>query len=246
VQLLGGLAGQGRDLGQAGARGGGITVDQQVGGLRGQAQTEQPLGHRVVQVVGDAGAFLGDRQLTAAGVEPGVGQSDRGMGGQDADQLFVVRGEAAGLVGQVERSEDIVAADDGHAEERLQDGMGGGPPAEARVGADVVEALGRGLAQHHGQEAVLAGERADRGLLLGVEARDQELGEGAVVVGDAEGGVFGAGELAGRVDDRLQHLGDGEPAADRQHRRRQAAGRAQFVHVPTIVGRFRRHLGRWS
>ena len=237
LQLLGGLAGQGRHLAQERAGGLGVAVEQQVGRLGGEPQAEQPLSDRVVKVVGYAGAFLGDGQLATAGVEPRVGQSDRRVSGQDFDQLLVAGGEAARLVGQVERAEDLVAADHGHAEERGQHRVGGGPPAEARIGPDVVEALGDRLAQHDGQEAVLAGQGADRGLLLGAHAGDDELGERTAVVGDAERGVVGACQLAGRVDDRLQHLGDGELVADRQHRRRQAARRAQFVHALTIVAR---------
>ena len=59
---------------------------------------------RVVQVPGEPGAFLQHRQLTAALVQPGVRQGDRGVRGEQAEHALVPLGEAAG--GAFARGED--------------------------------------------------------------------------------------------------------------------------------------------
>ncbi len=51
-----------------------------------------------------------------------------------------------------------------------------------------------------------AGQGADGLPLLVADAVDHELGEAAVVVGDAEGGVLRVEQLAGRGDDRLEDV----------------------------------------
>jgi hypothetical protein len=75
-----------------------------------------------VQFVGDPGPLAGQCQLAAALVRAGVGQGDRGVVGEDAQQVLVVLGEAAEpfgqlpapLVGQEECPEDLVAVQYGH------------------------------------------------------------------------------------------------------------------------------------
>jgi hypothetical protein len=201
-----------------------------------------------VQVVRDAGALLGDGQLAVARVEPGVGQRDRGVRGENPDQLLVGVGEAARLVRQVERPEDLAAAHDRHAQERLQHRMRGRPPAEPRVGPDVGEPLRMAVAQHHREEAVLAWQWTDRRAHLVADPGHHELRERPVVVGHAKRRILRADQLAGRVDDGLQHLGHGDLVADRQHRRGEAADRTQILalrpgHTPTIVRPGRRHVG---
>ena len=103
---------RGGDLLQLGLGAGRVAVDQRGGGLGGQAQGEELLGDRVVQLVGDAVALLGDGQLAAALVEAGVGQGDRGVRGEQAQQFLVVGGEArrgVALVGEEQRAEDLLA-----------------------------------------------------------------------------------------------------------------------------------------
>lgn len=85
------------------------------------------------------------------------------------------------------------------------------------------------VVEHRGEDAVLARERPDR-LPLGVaDAVHHELGEAAVVVGDAEGGVLGVEEFAGGGDDRLEDVADLQGAAHREqrgtHREEPGAGR---------------------
>ncbi|MGX1253619.1 hypothetical protein RKD48_006130 [Streptomyces ambofaciens] len=211
--------------------------------LGGQAQREQLLAHRVVQLVGEAGAFLGDGQLAAALVQARVGEGDRGVLGEDAEQFLVVLREAAGalgfrtaLVGQEQGPEHLVAVADRQAQEVDQVGMGGGPAAEAGVLADVAQTLGGGLLEHGGEDAVLARQGADGLPLLVADAVDHELGEAAVVVGDAEGGVLRVEQLAGRGDDRLEDVAYLEVPAHGQQRgtHRGEAGPGAVTHVLTV------------
>ncbi len=116
--------------------------------------------------------------------------------------------------------------------------MGGGPALEAGVRADVGEALRGGLAEHGGEDAVLARERAD-GLPLGVaDAVDDELGEAPVVVGDTQGRVLGVEQLAGGGDDRLQDVAHLQVPAHGQQRgaHRGQARRGSGTHDLTVPG----------
>ena len=97
-----------RGLGQAGGQ-----------ALQGQAQSEQPLDDRVVEVPGHAVAVLVDRRPAHPVVEAGVLDGDAGGQRQRPDQCLVVEGELRppDLVGQVEVPVDLVAHLDRHAEE---------------------------------------------------------------------------------------------------------------------------------
>ncbi|MGX1245557.1 hypothetical protein RKD46_006661 [Streptomyces pseudovenezuelae] len=220
-----------------------VAVDEGGGGLGGQAQGEQLLADRVVQFMGEAGALLGDRELAAAFVEAGVGEGDRGVLGEDREELLVLLGEAAAalgllavLVGEEQGADDLVAVADRQAQEVDQVGVSGRPALEAGVLADVGEALGRGLVEHRGEDAVLTRERAD-GLPLGVaDAVDHELGEAAVVVGDTEGGVLRVEQLAGRGDDRLEDVAHLQVPAHGQQRgaHRGEAGPGALTHALSV------------
>lgn len=165
------------------------------------------------------------------------------MLGEDGEEFLVLLGEAATavplgavLVGEEERADDLVVVADGQAQEVGHVGVGRGPAFEARVLAHVREALGLGLVQHRGEDAVLARERAD-GLPLGVaDTVDHELGEAAVVVGDAEGGVLRVEQLAGRGDDRLEDVAHLQMPAHGQQRgtHRREAGPWTLTHVLTV------------
>ena len=54
------------------------------------------------------------------------------------------------------------------------------------------------VVEHRGEDAVLAGQRADGLPLLVADAVDHELGEAAVVVGDAERRVLARRAVRGR------------------------------------------------
>lgn len=122
------------------------------------------------------------------------------------------------LVREEEGAEGLLAVPDGHAEEVGHVGVRGGPAAEAGVLAYVGEPLGALVVEHRGEDAVLAGQGADAPPLLLADAVHDELGEAAVVVGDAQGRVLGVQELPRGDDDRPQDVVDLQAAAHGQQR----------------------------
>lgn len=243
AQFVGGFGGEGGDLVEFVLGAGGVAVHEGGGGLGGQPQGEQLLADGVVEFVGEAGAFLGDGQLAAAFVEAGVGEGDGGVLGEDAEHALVLGGEAATalragtvLVGEEEGADDLVAVADGQAQEVGEFGVGVRPALEAGVLAHVAEADRAALAQHRGEDAVLAGQRAD-GLPLGVaDAVHDELGEASVVVRDAEGRVPGVEQFTGGGDDRLEDVAHLQMPAHGQQRgaHRGETGRGTWVHALTV------------
>jgi hypothetical protein len=111
-----------------------------------------------------------------------------------------------------------LAVGDGHPEEVREFGMGTRPALEPRVRSYVGQPLGRGFVQHRGEYAVLAGQRADGLPLVVRHAVHHELGEAAVVVGDAEGGVLSVQQVTGRGDDRLEDVAHFELSVHREDR----------------------------
>ena len=83
---------------------------------------------------------------------------------------------------------------------------------------------------------MLARQRPDRLALPLGDAVHHELGEGATVVGNANGGVPGAGQRAHRTDDHLQHVPDRQLAGDREHGRADPA-----EHLVLVLCRAGRH-----
>ncbi len=144
------------------------------------------------------------------------------------EQRLVVLGEAAavpreGGLGQrllARKSAPRTSSPSATGRPRKSDmsGWAAGQPLEAGVLADVGEPLGRRLVQHRGEDAVLAGQRADGLPLLVADAVHHELGEAAVVVGHAQGGVLGVQQLAGGGDDRLEDVAHLQMPAHRQDR----------------------------
>jgi hypothetical protein len=132
-----------------------VAVEQRGGGLGGEHDPEQLLGHRVVQLAGQPVALLEDAQLAAALVQPRVLDGDRRMGGEHLDHLLVARVERvrALLLGEVEGADHPPPGDDRHPEERAHLRVGGRPPAaEARVPADVRRAQRRRVGRDHRPE----------------------------------------------------------------------------------------------
>ena len=76
---------------------------------------------------------------------------------------------------------------------------------------------------------MLPGQRADRGAHLVADPGHHELGERPVVVGDAERRKLRADQLTSRIHNGLQHLGDGQLVADRQHGLGEATRRAELI-----------------
>ena len=115
----------------------GVAVEQRAGGLG--ASSTRPNSFWLTASCSSSASRLrsaSDRQLAAALVQPRVGDRDRGVRGEQLDQLLVGVAEVVGalLVGQVEGADHALGRDDRHAEERAHVGVPARPPAaEARV-----------------------------------------------------------------------------------------------------------------
>jgi hypothetical protein len=92
-----------------------------------------------------------------------------------------------------------------------------GVAREAGVGADVGQPQRLRLAEHHAEQAVRPGQRADPAPGRGVDAGGEEPLEPALAVGHADRGVAGAGQLARRVDHLAQHRIDPSFRTEPQH-----------------------------
>jgi hypothetical protein len=241
AQLVGRLGGELPHGGQVRLGGAGVAGHQGGRRLGRQAQAEQLLGHRVVQLAGDPVAFLHDGQLPAALVQPRVDQRDRRVRRQDAQQLLVVGGEPTRcvFVGQEQLTEDGLTLHNGHPDEAGHDRVRRGPPTELGMGPDVGQPHRPRVAQHHPEQAVLAGERPDRGPLLVGDPLGHELGEAAVVARHAQRGVAGVEQPPGARHDRRQHV-PGRPA-----RRHGQHGRAQVAQL-VAVGLHRSTVPIWK
>ena len=94
----------------------------------------------------------------------------------------------------------------------------GHQPAEPGVLPDVGQPLRSARRQQRRQHPVLPRQRADRPLLGLGHPGDDELGEGAAVVGDPERRVPGADQRSGGPDDDRERVPGRPLLADRQHR----------------------------
>jgi hypothetical protein len=197
----------------------GVRCGQRGGGR--QAKREELLRHRVVQLPRQPGAFLDDRKLAVALVQPRVRHRDRRVRREQREELLVGGGETAGraAVGEEDDAEGVGPVLDRDAEEVLEDRMRGRPALERRIPAYVRQPLYPVVAEHQGEQPVLPGQWADPLPLLVRDAFHDELGERPLVVGHAEGGVPGVEELRGGPDDHLQDLVHGQVPRDREHRR---------------------------
>jgi hypothetical protein len=199
----------------------GAAVQQRRRRLGGEVEAEELLADDVVELQREAIALRQDRELAAALVEPGIGDGDGGMGGQQLDELLVMGVEGRGglLLGQVEGADDALGRDDRDAEEGAHVRMGAGPPAaEAGIAMDVLGAVGaRGL-QHRAKHPVGAGKGPHGGDELVAHPRDEEAAEAAGAVGDPERGIARLDELARAVDELLEDVVDVQARGHRQHR----------------------------
>ena len=164
-------------------------------------------------------ALRDDRELARLLVQAGVRDRDRGVRGEQLDQLLVLVGEVCGadLLRQIEGADDARRRDDRHAEERAHVRMPLRPPAtETWVLVDVAGAVGLLRREHGAEDAVLPWQRAEGGDQLVAHARGEEGAEAAVAVGKPERGVAGLGELAGAVDEPLQDVVDRQLGRDRE------------------------------
>ena len=135
------------------------------------------------------------------------------------DHLLVhlVEAPAVALVGQVEGTDDPSIEIHRHAEERSHTGMGGGPPHEPRVGADVVAAVCLAVLEDGTQQPVGPRQRTDGGHHLVAQARRDELGELPLVVGDADGGIPGTDETSSGLCQPFEAALGAEVDAEREH-----------------------------
>ena len=206
-----------------------VTVEERRCGFGGEDEAVELLADDVVQVEREAVALGDHGELAALFVEACVGDRDRGVRGQQLDQLLVRRAELrrALLLGQVEGADHAPVRDDRHAEERAHVGMAARPPAtEARVLVDVGRAVRLAGLEHRSQHAVLARQRPERGDQLVAHARGEEAAEAPVAVGQPERGVARARQLARGVHEPLEHL-----------LHRQLGGHAQHGVAHSLEGR---------
>ena len=141
-------------------------------------------------------------------VEPGVVDRDRRPVGEDHGGLLVGVGErlAVLLLGQVEVAPDLVADHHRHAEERLHLRVRGGEAVGLRMVADVLEPQRARLLDQQPEDPPAAREIADRAVRLGsIPAVMKRVELLPAVVEHADGRVARAGDLAGDVEQLLQH-----------------------------------------
>ena len=109
------------------------------------------------------------RQFAAAFEQPGVGQGDGGVVGEDAQQVLVLLGEAGAASGcghtlLARKTAPRISSPSttGMPMKSFITGWARGHPREARGVTDVGQPLRGGLLQYHREHAVLSGQRADR------------------------------------------------------------------------------------
>ena len=140
-------------------------------------------------------------------VESGVLDRDRGLGRKLNDELVVVVGEVVStlLLGQVEVAVGNPSQQDRHAEEAAHRRMVRRKPDRARIIGEVAQAQRPRLPDQNPEDSPAAGQLADRGLGLGIDARRHEaLERDTCLVDDAERGVARAGQRGRGFDQSLQ------------------------------------------
>ena len=120
--------------------------------------------------------------------------------------------------------------------DRISGWADGPPAAEPRVLGDVGRAVGRRVDQHGVEQAVGAGQRAELRDQLVAHPHGDEPGElVALGLGDADGGVAGADEVAGAGGQLVQHAVERRPERDGPH-----GGRQRGQHPAATAGSARR------
>ncbi len=133
-------------------------------------QLERLLGLELAEhQLGDLGGDLVPAPaLLGVGVQPGVVDHDPGGNGECGDRTLVVLGEvgAAGLLGQVQIAEGVLAGPDRYAEEALHRRVVRREAVRPGMFGELVQADRFGVLDQQTQDAVPLGIRADRGDLL--------------------------------------------------------------------------------
>src|SRR6266536_5107880 len=139
-----------------------IALEQRRRSLGAEHDAEELLADRVVEVEREPVSLGDDGELPALLVQPGIRDRDRGVRGEQPDQLLVVAAEVRcpDLLGQVERADHSLRRDDRHAEERAHVRMAFGPPAaKALMLVNVSRAVRRLGLEHRAEHAVLPRQR---------------------------------------------------------------------------------------
>jgi hypothetical protein len=173
-----------------------------------------------------------------------------GRRGQTDDQLIVDVGEHLdrGLVGEVEAADHLVTNQDRHAQERAHRRVVGREAVAVRVLAQVGQPQGLGVDDEQPQDAVALGQVTDGGMSLLVDADRDELRQPrSFVVEDSQRAVASVDEVDGGLHDALQHGGQVEVAAHREHgveKLAEAAGTCEPADASFRLSRCRGDLRR--
>ncbi len=166
--------------------------------------------------------------LAALLVEAGILDRDTGRCGKCLYDDLVVVGEflTAGLLGEVEVAEDLVADLDRDAEECVHGGMVCREADRGGVLGEVGQAEGFGAVDENTEYAVAAWQVADHHPGAVIDAFVDEFGELASVAGvgvaDSERAVSGVDQVDGGVHDGTQCVVEIEARGDDEHRFDQA------------------------
>jgi hypothetical protein len=162
---------------------------------------------RECDVGDDLQAFLAASRRAFGLVEPSVLDRDRGLAGQERDELLILGVEVgtARLLGEVEVAVGDAAQPDRRAEERPHRRVVGGKPDRTGVLAEVVQPQGARVLDQHAEDATAPRELPDRGPRLLVDAGRHEPLEGrSGPVDHAESGIPGVRQERRGLDDPLQ------------------------------------------
>ena len=197
-----------------------VALEQRRGGLRVQHEAEQLLTDGVVQIEREPVALGDHRKLAALLVQAGVRDRDRRVSRQQLEHLDVLVSEVrrADLLRHVEGADHTLGRDDRHAEEGAHVGVVLRPPAaKAGMLVDVARPVRLPRLQHRAEHTVLTRQRPERGDQLGAHPGGEEATEPALPVGKPQRSEARACQLAGGVDEPLQHLVDRKLGTNREH-----------------------------
>ncbi len=199
-----------RGLGQAGRQ-----------PLQGEAQREEALDHRVVEIAGHPIAVLVDRRPPHPVMEAGVLDRDAGGLRERPDQCLVVEGELGPphLLGQIEVPVHLVAQFDRRTEEGGHGRVVGREPEAVGMVADLGDAQDLGVGDEQPEDPATGRAGTDPGLFLRGQPDGDELRQGLLLlVEDPERPVARPRHGARLLDDMPQDVGQFEVRLDQERR----------------------------
>ena len=168
-------------------------IDQLGHPLQAEANREEVLDHRVVQVTGDPLAVLDHRHSPQPVLEAGGADRSSGDPAQCLDHDHILVGEPAALVGEIQVAEGGVPDSHRNPEKTAHRGVVGWEANRVGMLGDLVKS-DRPVEPDHGpQHPAPGGKVADSLGLLWCDALVYELGEHAVLADHAQGGIRGTG-----------------------------------------------------